>query len=150
MGRHRSRAHVFADQRGERAWAASLVLRSMTFLVVACVVAVGVSVMVGVSLPGVTAPAQPPPAERPVQHAEPTSSTPYAPSLLPMSPHPGLPARPASSVDPSPSGSPTPSESATPSASATSTHGNQPTGQSTSPSHGHGPPVTPPGRTKHP
>lgn len=156
MGRHQWRAPVFADQSGQRTRMTSLVVRSLTVLVVGGMVALVVTLLSGVPLPGLTAPARAPSGERPVPHAEPTAITPTGavPMAVPTQTPPGSGTTGAAFTPP---GSATaPAASTTPVAatvSATPTHGNRTTPASTSASpsrtHGRGRP-TPPGRTKHP
>jgi hypothetical protein len=155
LGRHSSRDQVFADQRGHRTRRVTLLIRSATLVLLAGLAAVGLSLISGVSLPGLTGPARPPADERPVRNADPTGiskiDTPtWSPALpLPATGGPGGPPR-TTSATPTTSattgGSPTPAPTATPSPTPASTHANRPT---TTGSHGH-PHGTPPGRTKHP
>lgn len=133
----------------------TLLLRGATVVVLAGLAAMGLSLVSGVSLPGLSSPARPPADERPVRHADPTGiSTVDAPAGRPALPSPSLVGRissaPTSAAVVTPvaatGGSPGPTPTATPS-SAPGSNGNRPTPSATS--HGH-PHVTPPGRTKHP
>jgi hypothetical protein len=155
LGRHRSHAQVFADQHGHRGRLVALLLRGATLLVVAGIAAVGLSLISGVSLPGLTPPAHLPADERPTRNAEPIRvsnvDVPAETPALPLASGLRPPTAAVSTPNPSAINSTSPIRTPTaPSSSApASTHANRPTTTPTSSSHGQAP-VTPPGRTKHP
>lgn len=178
LSMHRNRAPVFVDQHGLRSRIVEWLFRGITVIVIGLLAMVGLSLIFGVSLPGVGPPARVPPHERPVRRGGPAAiahagprkiskvnapaespgpvvrSLPTSPPLSSVASTPGLA---ATSRSPMPSGSLTPSGSPTltptpvPSGATApaSTHANHATATPTATSHGQ-PPVTPPGRTKQP
>lgn len=165
MGKHALRTAVFADGAGRRTRATATLVRTAAATVLLAVVALVVSLLADVPLPGIVPPVQLPRDERPVQagpgdHGS-GSPAPAGATQVPTASPVGLPsgfgatpttpgaAAPGGGVTPAPAprGSVSPSPSAT--AGGPPTSAGATSAAATRPSHGH-PRVTPPGWTKHP